>query len=115
MEIGLQLSDFTWPGGATTLSADLAETAQAADEAGFGYLAVMDHLFQIPGVGPVEHEMLEAYTTLGFLAGCTRRVRLLTVVSGASACRSRRWPGGSSCWRTCSGGARGAGDGRWQR
>jgi alkanesulfonate monooxygenase SsuD/methylene tetrahydromethanopterin reductase-like flavin-dependent oxidoreductase (luciferase family) len=53
MEIGLQLSDFTWPGGAITLSADLAETAQAADEAGFGYLAVMDHFFQIPGAGPV--------------------------------------------------------------
>ena len=72
MEIGLQLSDFTWPAGPGRLRADLAETAQAADEAGFGYLAVMDHLFQIPGVGPVEHEMLEAYTTLGFLAGCTR-------------------------------------------
>ncbi len=43
----------------------------------------MDHFFQIRGIGPAEHEILEAYTTLGYLAACTSRAKLLTVVTGA--------------------------------
>src|SRR5246127_3044807 len=42
----------------------------------------MDHFFQIPAVGPAEREMLEAYTTLGYLAACTSRAALLTVITG---------------------------------
>lgn len=41
----------------------------------------MDHVWQISHIGPPEHEMLEAYTTLGYLAGKTHRVNLLTVVT----------------------------------
>src|SRR6185437_15725739 len=43
----------------------------------------MDHFFQIASVGPPEREMLEAYTTLGYLAACTSRAKLLTLVTGA--------------------------------
>jgi F420-dependent oxidoreductase-like protein len=43
----------------------------------------MDHFFQIGVVGPPEREMLEAYTTLGYLAACTSRAKLLTLVTGA--------------------------------
>src|ERR1700744_4973 len=43
----------------------------------------MAHFFQIRGVGPAEREMLEAYTTLGYLAACTSRTKLLTLVTGA--------------------------------
>jgi F420-dependent oxidoreductase-like protein len=43
---------------------------------------VMDHFFQIPAIGPSEHEMLEAYTTLGFLAAHSKRARLMTIVTG---------------------------------
>ena len=43
----------------------------------------MDHFFQIPAVGPAEKEMLEAYTTLGYLAACTQRAALVTLVTGA--------------------------------
>src|SRR5690349_6786398 len=43
----------------------------------------MDHFFQIASVGPSEREMLEAYTTLGYLAACTSRAKLLTLVTGA--------------------------------
>ena len=82
MEIGLQVPDFTWPNGATALGPELAEVARTADRVGFGYLAVMDHFFQIRGVGPAENDMLEAYTTLGFLAAHTERAKLLTVISG---------------------------------
>jgi F420-dependent oxidoreductase-like protein len=82
MEIGLQVPDFTWPNGAGALGAELAEVARTADRVGFGYLAVMDHFFQIRGVGPAENDMLEAYTTLGFLAANSERAKLLTVISG---------------------------------
>src|SRR5437764_10114278 len=57
--------------------------ARTADEGGFEFIAVMDHFFQIRGVGPAEREMLEAYTTLGYLAACTSRAKLLTLVTGA--------------------------------
>jgi F420-dependent oxidoreductase-like protein len=83
VQIGLQIPDFTWPGGPDRLGAGLAAVARAADQAGFEFLAVMDHFFQIPVVGPPGNEMLEAYTTLGYLAGQTSRAKLLTLVTGA--------------------------------
>src|ERR1700728_4547279 len=82
VQIGLQIPDFTWPGGPAQLGADLATVAAAADDAGFDFISVMDHFFQIGGIGPPEREMLEAYTTLGYLAGCTSRAKLLTLVTG---------------------------------
>ncbi len=82
MKIGLQIPDFTWPGGPARLGADLATVARTADDAGFEFLAVMDHFFQIGAIGPPDREMLEAYTTLGYFAGCTSRVKLLTLVTG---------------------------------
>lgn len=83
MRIGLQIPDFSYPSGPQALAGDLARIASTADAAGFEYLAVMDHFFQIGYVGPPEHEMLEAYTTLGYLAAQTERVKLLTVMTGA--------------------------------
>jgi F420-dependent oxidoreductase-like protein len=82
MKLGLHIPDFTWPGGPSRLGAELAEVAHAADEAGFDRVSVMDHVWQISHIGPPEHEMLEAYTTLGYLAGQTRRVSLMTLVTG---------------------------------
>jgi len=82
VKIGLQIPDFTAPGGPARLGADLATVARTADDAGFDYLAVMDHFFQIGMIGPPDREMLEAYTTLGYLAGHTSRARLLTLVTG---------------------------------
>jgi F420-dependent oxidoreductase-like protein len=83
MRIGLQIPDFSNAGGAATFQADLATVARTADDAGFDYIAVMDHFFQIASVGPPENDMYEAYTTLGYLAACTSRARLLTLVTGA--------------------------------
>jgi len=82
MKIGLQIPDFSTPSGPERLGAELATVARTADDAGFEYIAVMDHFFQIPAVGPAEKEMLEAYTTLGYLAACTSRAALLTVITG---------------------------------
>ena len=83
MQIGLQIPDFSWPGGPARLGRDLATVARTAEEAGFDFIAVMDHFFQIPVIGPPDREMLEAYTTLGYLAGCTGRAKLVTLVTGA--------------------------------
>jgi F420-dependent oxidoreductase-like protein len=82
MRIGLQIPRFHWAGGPPQLAQTLAAVARAADEGGFASIWLMDHFFQIRSVGAVEEEMLEAYTTLGFLAAQTRNVRLGTMVTG---------------------------------
>src|SRR5258708_18279465 len=81
MKLGLHISDFTWPSGPARLGRELADVARAADEAGFDKLSVMDHVWQIGHIGPPEHEMLEAYTTLGYLAARTSRIDLLAWVT----------------------------------
>jgi alkanesulfonate monooxygenase SsuD/methylene tetrahydromethanopterin reductase-like flavin-dependent oxidoreductase (luciferase family) len=82
MELGLHIADFTWTGGPGALGPALARHAQNAEAAGITRITVMDHFWQIRGVGPAETEMLEAYTALGFLAAHTQTVRLHTLVTG---------------------------------
>ena len=84
MKLGLHISNFTWPGGPLQLPAKLAEVARLAEDVGFDRLSVMDHVWQIHVIGPPEHEMLEAYTTLGYLAAQTQRMSLMTLVTGAT-------------------------------
>jgi F420-dependent oxidoreductase-like protein len=81
MKLGLHVADFTWPGGPQSLGSDLAKVAVAAEDAGFAKLSVMDHVWQIGVVGPPEHDMLEAYTALGYLAAATSRIELLAWVT----------------------------------
>ena len=81
LKIGLHVADFTWPGGPPELAADLGRIATAAEDSGFARLSVMDHLWQIGVLGPPEHDMLEAYTTLGFLAAKTSKIELLAWVT----------------------------------
>jgi F420-dependent oxidoreductase-like protein len=81
MELGLHIADFTWPGGPGELGPQLARVARTAEAAGITRLTVMDHVWQIGPLGPPEHDMLEAYTTLGFLAANTERVLLHTLVT----------------------------------
>lgn len=83
LKLGLQINAFNWPGGPKRISHDLAAIARVADGGGFDPIGVMDHFFQIGSLGPPEREMLEAYTTLGYLAAHTQRARLLTIVTGA--------------------------------
>jgi alkanesulfonate monooxygenase len=83
MELGLHVSDFTWPNGPEHLAKDLARIAVAAEDVGFAKLSVMDHVWQIHMIGPPEHEMLEAYTTLGYLAAKTSTIELLAWVTAA--------------------------------
>lgn len=81
MKLGLHVADFTWPEGPQQLGATLTRIAAAAEDAGFAKLSVMDHVWQIRGFGPPEKDMLEAYTTLGYLAASTSQVELLAWVS----------------------------------
>ncbi|HUJ07075.1 MAG TPA: LLM class F420-dependent oxidoreductase [Streptosporangiaceae bacterium] len=81
MKLGLHIPDFTWPGGPQTLGRDLASIAATAEQAGFAMLSVMDHVWQIGVIGPPENDMLEAYTTLGYLAASTSRIELLAWVT----------------------------------
>ncbi|HEY5456243.1 MAG TPA: LLM class flavin-dependent oxidoreductase, partial [Acidothermaceae bacterium] len=81
MKVGLHIPDFTWEGGPPALRGRLGEIAQDAEQAGVDRISVMDHVWQIEHLGPPEHEMLEAYTTLGWLAARTERVKLLTMVT----------------------------------
>jgi F420-dependent oxidoreductase-like protein len=82
MKLGIQIPSFTWPGGAERTASTLARIAQAAEEAGFCSLWVMDHFFQIEMIGRPEEPMLEAYSTLNFLATVTKRIRLGALVTG---------------------------------
>ncbi len=52
MKVGLQISSFSWPGGADAIGPTLARVAHQADDIGFDSIWVMDHFFQIRGVGP---------------------------------------------------------------
>jgi len=82
MKIGLQIPSFTWPGGPAQMGAKLAQIAHVADDVGFYSVWLMDHFFQIRGIGPHENDMLEGYTALGYLAALTKRVKLGTLVTG---------------------------------
>src|SRR3972149_1491580 len=82
MKLGLQIVRFDWPGSPVTIRTHLADIAGAAEDAGFSSLWVMDHFFQIPWIGAADEPMLEAYTTLGFLAAVTRRIQLGVLVAG---------------------------------
>jgi F420-dependent oxidoreductase-like protein len=84
VKLGLQIPNFTWHGGPPELGPRLAEIVRTADDVGYSSIWVMDHFFQIPPVGPVELDMLEAYTTLGFIAAHTSRARIGTMVTGVS-------------------------------
>src|ERR1700754_4595894 len=75
-------ADFTWSAGPAALGPALAKHARDAELAGLTRITVMDHFWQIGGVGSTESEMLEAYTLLGYLAAHTSTVRLHTLVTG---------------------------------
>ena len=84
LRFGLQIPVYTWPGGPAEIRVRLREIAQAAERAGFSSIWVMDHFRQIPMFGPPWLDMLESYTTLGYLAGITDRARLGTLVTGVT-------------------------------
>ena len=82
MRIGLQLPHFR-PSTPDTMRGWLIDTVQTVDQGGFDSLWVMDHFFQLGGwLGEPEKEMIEGYTTLGFFAGITEKVKIGLLVGG---------------------------------
>jgi alkanesulfonate monooxygenase len=81
LKLGLHLPNLTYPTGPSALGSDLARIATTAEDVGFTKLSVMDHVWQIGVIGPPENDMLEAYTTLGYLAAHTKRIELLAWVT----------------------------------
>jgi F420-dependent oxidoreductase-like protein len=82
---GLHLPNYTFPDSPPERILDrVAEQARTAEAAGFSLVTVMDHLYQIPGVGPVTDPMLEGWSVLAALARETSTVRLATLVTGVT-------------------------------
>src|SRR3979411_2648303 len=79
------MPNYTFPGVPREGSFDrVVELARAAEAAGFDLVTVMDHFYQIPGIGPEEAPMLEGYSTLAALAPNTSRAQLATLVTGVT-------------------------------
>jgi F420-dependent oxidoreductase-like protein len=81
VKLGLHIAMTNWAGGAARLGPTLAEAVEAAEAAGFDAISVADHVWLHPIVGGPEASQIEAYTTLGFIAARTRRVRLLALAT----------------------------------
>ncbi len=84
MRIGLQVPNFTWPGGPARLGETYGAIAERAEAAGFYSFWVMDHFFQIRSFGPMDHDMLEGWSALAFAAARTRHIKLGTMVTGVT-------------------------------
>lgn len=86
--LGYQIPSFTYPGddggqvGPAGLFEVVARQAREADESGFDTVMVMDHFYQLPGLGQPDEYMLECYTLLAALAQHTSTARLSALVTG---------------------------------
>ncbi|TDE24047.1 LLM class F420-dependent oxidoreductase [Actinomadura sp. 6K520] len=84
MRVGLQIPSFTFPGGPEQIGPAFDTVVRQADQAGLHSLWVMDHFFQIGGVGAPDEPMLEGYSALAYAAALTERITLGTMVTGVT-------------------------------
>ena len=82
MKIGIHTVNFTYPGGADSIADTLSEIVKTCEKGGFYSVWPMDHYFQIGNHGPPEHEMLETYSTMAFMAGITKKIKIGALVTG---------------------------------
>jgi F420-dependent oxidoreductase-like protein len=82
IRLGYQIPNFSYPGGPSAIAPTVITQAQEAEAAGFDAVFVMDHFYQLPGLGTPDQPMLECYTLLGALATATSRVQLSALVTG---------------------------------
>src|SRR5512141_3483889 len=84
MHLDLHVSRFDWAGGPSGIGRGVGDLAPRAEAVGVRTPSFMDHFFQMDRVAPAEDPMLEGYTALGFVAGCTERLRLRLLVTGVT-------------------------------
>jgi F420-dependent oxidoreductase-like protein len=82
IKLGLQIPNFSYGTGVAEIFPTVIAQAREAEAAGYDSVFVMDHFYQLPGLGTPDQPMLEAYTALGGLATATERLQLGTVVTG---------------------------------
>ncbi|WP_375491409.1 LLM class F420-dependent oxidoreductase [uncultured Jatrophihabitans sp.] len=82
IRMGYQIPNFSYPGGPAQIFPTVIAQARAAEAAGFDTVLLMDHFYQLPGIGKPDEPMLECYTALGALATATERVQLSALVTG---------------------------------
>ena len=104
MKIGLQIPSFSWPGGDAAIGTTLARIAADADAAGFDSLWVMDHFFQIRGVGKPEEPMLEGFSALAFMAAHSKSATLGLMVGGIHYRQAALWAKAATTLDVLSGG-----------
>ena len=104
MKLGLQIDSFTWPGGPGAIGPTLARITRQADDLGFDSIWVMDHFFQIRGVGRPEEPMLEGMTALGYMAAHSSRARLGLMVGGVHYRHPGLWVKATTTLDVLSGG-----------
>lgn len=84
MKLGVHVVTYDFDGGPSAIAPMLAATGTAVDEGGIDNLSVMDHYWQMEMVGGPDLNMLEGYTTLGFLAAHTSAAELQLLVTGTT-------------------------------
>jgi F420-dependent oxidoreductase-like protein len=84
MDLGIHFANFTLRGGAASLRETLGETAIVAEQGGCAVFTLMDHWFQMDNFATAQDPMLEGYTSLGFLAGKTEKMKLGLLVTGVT-------------------------------
>jgi F420-dependent oxidoreductase-like protein len=104
VKLGLQINNFTWPGGGEAIGPTLARIVETADEIGFDSIWVMDHFFQIRSVGRSEEPMLEGFTALGYMAAHSKRARLGLMVGGIHYRQPALWVKAATTLDVLSGG-----------
>jgi F420-dependent oxidoreductase-like protein len=81
--LGYQIPNFTYPGvSSDDIFPNLVQQVKAAEASGFDRVLLMDHFYQLPGIGTPDDYMLECYTTLAALAQHTSTMRLSALVTG---------------------------------
>jgi F420-dependent oxidoreductase-like protein len=84
MRLDVHVPRFTWPGVPASIGPTVTAVAQSAEGIGVRTLSFMDHWFQMDQVWPADEPMLEGYTSLGFVAAKTERLRLRLLVGGVT-------------------------------
>jgi F420-dependent oxidoreductase-like protein len=84
VKLSINVTSYSWAAGPAEIGEHLVDLARRADDTGIDTLWIPDHLLQMDPTATIDEPMLEAYSTLGFLAAATRGVHLGAMVTWAS-------------------------------